>query len=66
MPTNLTVDDDLAAKAVTLGGHKSKKAAVRQALIDYIKHLEQTGIFSMFGKVEYDPDYDYKEQRRRT
>lgn len=36
MATNLQIDDKLITKAVTLGGHPTKKAAVTQALIEYI------------------------------
>ena len=63
--TNLQIDDNLILKAVKLGGHRTKKAAVSKALIDYIHQLEQEKILSMFGAVEYDPEYDYKKQRRR-
>ncbi len=66
MATNLQIDDELILKAVRLGGHKTKKAAVSKALADYIRHLEQEKILSMFGKVDYDPEYDYKKQRRRA
>jgi Arc/MetJ family transcription regulator len=66
MATNLQINDELIIKAVRLGGHKTKKAAVSKALVVYIQHLEQEKIFSMFGKVDYDPEYDYKKQRRRA
>jgi len=66
MATNLQVDDQLIVQAVKLGGHKTKKAAVTQALIEYITNLEQEKILSMFGKVDYDPEYDYKKQRTKT
>ncbi|MGD9194408.1 MAG: type II toxin-antitoxin system VapB family antitoxin, partial [Desulfobacterales bacterium] len=59
MATNLQIDDKLIQKAVKLGGHKTKKAAVTQALIDYIEQIEQEKIVSMFGTVEYELDYDY-------
>ncbi len=65
MATNLQVDDKLIIKAVKLGGHKTKKAAVTQALIDYIEHLEHKKILSMFGTVDYDSEYDYKKQRSK-
>jgi len=64
--TNLQIDDELIQKAVKLGGHKTKKDAVSKALIEYIQNLEQQKMISMFGTVEYDPKYDYKEQRRRS
>ena len=66
MATNLQIDDKLILKAVKLGGHKTKKAAVSTAIIEYIQHLEQEKILSMFGTVEYDPEYDYKKQRRQS
>lgn len=66
MATNLQIDDALIHKAVTLGGHRTKRAAVTKALEEYIDHLEQEKILKLFGKVDYDPGYDYKDQRRRS
>jgi len=66
MATNLQIDDRLILKAVKLGGHRTKKAAVTKALIEYIDYLEQEKIFSIFGTVDYDPEYDYKKQRSRS
>ena len=65
MATNLQIDDQLINRAVKLGRHRTKKAAVTQALTDYINHLEQEKILTMFGAVDYAPDYDYKMQRAR-
>jgi hypothetical protein len=65
MATNLQIDDRLILKAVKLGKHRTKKAAVTQALIEYSDHLEHEKILSMFGTVDYDPEYDYKKQRSR-
>ena len=66
MATNLQIDDKLRRRAVKLGRHRTKKAAVTQALTNYIHHLEQENILSMFGAVEYDPAYDYKKQRNKV
>ncbi len=66
MATNLQIDDTLIRKAVKLGGHKTKKSAVTEALEEYVNHLEQRKILSLFGKVDIDPDYDYKQQRARA
>ncbi len=65
MATNLQLDDKLIAKAVKLGKHRTKKAAVTQALTDYVQYLEQQSVTKLFGKIDYYPDYDYKAQRRR-
>ena len=66
MATNLQIDDKLIVKAVKLGRHKTKKAAVTQALTEHTDQLEQEKILSMFGKVDYDPEYNYKKQRSRV
>jgi hypothetical protein len=39
---------------------------ITQALTDYIRHLRQDRILDLFGKVEFDPDYDFKRQRARA
>lgn len=66
MATNLQLDPKLIQQALTLGGHRTKKAAVTQALTDYIEHLQQEKILDLFGKVDFDPAYDYKRQRSRA
>ena len=66
MATNLQIDDRLITKATKLGGHRTKKAAVTQALTEYIQHLEQQKITALFGKIEYRDDYRYKAQRARA
>jgi len=65
MATNLDIDDELINKAVKLGGHKTKKAAVSKALIEYIQHLQQEKFVGIFGTIDYEPGYDYKKQRNR-
>jgi Uma2 family endonuclease len=65
MATNLQLDDRLIAEAATLGKHRTKKEAVTQALTDYIRHLRQDCILDIFGKVDFDPKYNYKRQRSR-
>ena len=65
MATNLAIDDQLINTAVKLGHHPSKKAAVTAALKEYNQHHRQKEIVSLFGQIEYDPDYDYKKERRK-
>ena len=66
MATNLQLDDRLIAEAAALGKHRTKKAAVTQALTDYIRHLRQERILDLFGKVDFDPAYDYRGFRDPT
>jgi len=63
MATNLAIDDKLLERALKIGGEKTKKATVTQALQEYIERREQATIVDLFGKIDIDPSYDYKEQR---
>ena len=65
MATNLAIDDSLLEEARKVGGHRTKKATVTEALEEYIRRRRQGQVVKLFGKVEYEKDYDYKRQRRR-
>jgi Arc/MetJ family transcription regulator len=65
MATNLAIDDKLIIEAQSIGGKKTKKAAVTEALEEYIQRRKQLQLNSLFGKIEYDPKYDYKKTRTR-
>jgi hypothetical protein len=65
MATNLAIDDRLLEEAQRVGGHRTKKATVTEALEEYILHRRQVEIVKLFGTVEFDATYDYKKQRRR-
>ncbi|HEV2716616.1 MAG TPA: type II toxin-antitoxin system VapB family antitoxin [Terriglobales bacterium] len=65
MPTNLALDDRLIEAARRAGGHKTKREAVTAALDEYVKRRKQLRILHAFGKLEFDPRYDYKAERRR-
>jgi len=64
MPTNLAIDDNLLIAAKKIGKHKTKRAVVNEALQEYIQRRKQYEITKLFGKVEYNDDYDYKKQRK--
>ena len=65
MATNLALDDALIVEAQCVGGHRTKKEAVTQALKEYIQRRRQLEIFELVGKVPYYDDYDYKALRRK-
>ncbi len=65
MPTNLAIDDKLIEEARRMGGHRTKKEAVTTALEEYIRRHKQQKILAAFGTVDFDPEYDYKAERRR-
>ncbi len=66
MTTSVALDDKLIQKAVNAGKHKTKKAAVVAALNEYVKLKKRIGVFDLIGKIDYDPAYDYKAERRRN
>ena len=65
MPTNLAIDDRLLTRAVRLGGHRTKRATVNEALEEYIKRRQRLAAIKAFGVVEFDPKYDYKQARKK-
>lgn len=66
MPTNLALDDRLLTEAQRVGGHRTKKATVTEALHEYIQRRKQMRVIGLFGRIEFDRGYDYKKQRRRA
>ncbi len=65
MATNLAIDDKLLEEARIVGKHATKKAVVNEALAEYVQRRKQAQIINLFHSVEYDPDYDYKIQRKK-
>jgi Arc/MetJ family transcription regulator len=65
MPTNLAIDDALLTEAQKVGGHRTKKDTVNEALKEYIQRRRQAKITDLFGTIEFERAYDYKKQRRR-
>jgi Arc/MetJ family transcription regulator len=65
LATNLAIDPDLIERARSVSGEKTKKAAVTKALREFIARREQRGLVDLFGKVDWDIDYDYKAERSR-
>ncbi len=65
MATNLALDDDLLLLAQRIGKVKTKKETVNMALKEFVQRRKQEEIKTLFGTVEYDPAYDYKELRKR-
>ncbi len=63
MATNLDIDPKLLERAVEVSGEKTKTAAVTRALEEFVARREQREILDLFGKVDWDPTYDYKAAR---
>ncbi len=65
MATNLGIDEKLLNEARRIGKQRTKKATVNEALREYIDRRKRLKILDLFGKIDFDPDYDYKAERRK-
>ena len=66
MATNLSIEPELLEKALQVSGEKTKKAAVTKALQEFIARREQRKLLDLFGRLEWNPDFDYKAERSRA
>ncbi|MCD6396281.1 MAG: type II toxin-antitoxin system VapB family antitoxin [Spirochaetaceae bacterium] len=65
MATNLAIDDKILIMAQRIAGIKTKKDTVNLALKEFVQRRKQKEIIGLFGKIEYEDDYDYKDMRNR-
>lgn len=63
MATNLALDDGLIEEARQLGGQRTKKDVVTQALVEYVQRRKQLKLLDLFGTVDFEDDFDAKVQR---
>ena len=64
MPTNLAIDDELLDQALSVGGYRTKRETVNEALREFIQRRKRLELLKLVGKVEYDQRYDHKQERR--
>jgi Arc/MetJ family transcription regulator len=65
MATNLSLDPKLLDEALKVSGERTKKAAVTQALREFIARRHQKRLLELIGQLEWDSDFDYKAERTR-
>ena len=65
MASNLAINEELLIKALEISGLKTKKDTVNLALKEFVNHRKQLEIINIFGKMDPDPEYDYKKERTR-
>ncbi|BAZ81558.1 type II toxin-antitoxin system VapB family antitoxin [Sphaerospermopsis kisseleviana CS-549] len=64
MMTNLEIDENLIKEALELSGYSDQSAVIAEALKQYIQRRKQQEIIELFGTIEYEDDYDYKQHRK--
>jgi Arc/MetJ family transcription regulator len=65
MATNLAIDDNLLKTALVIGGLKTKKDTVNLALDEFIQRRKRQEVVDLFGKIDFDKNYDYKKARKK-
>jgi Arc/MetJ family transcription regulator len=65
MPINLSIDDKLLRQAFEVGGFKSKRETVHEALKEFVRRRKKKNVLKLFGKIDWDKKYHYKKSRAR-
>jgi Arc/MetJ family transcription regulator len=63
MPANLKLDDKMVEEAVKLGNFKTKQEALNAALAEFVQRRNRLRILELAGKIDFDPNWDYKKMR---
>ncbi|MCP2014179.1 Arc/MetJ family transcription regulator [Deinococcus sp. HSC-46F16] len=66
MATNLQIDPELLERALKVGGHRTKRETVNEALAEYIRHREQRKVLELFGTIDMDSEEEMRAQRKRS
>ncbi|MGI2902205.1 type II toxin-antitoxin system VapB family antitoxin [Tolypothrix sp. VBCCA 56010] len=63
MTINLQIDEALIKEALALGNQQTERDVVEQALREYVQRRKQQMVVDLFGTIDYEEDYNYKQQR---
>lgn len=63
MPTSFNINPELLQEAIDLETNTPIEVLVEKALRDYIDQYKRLKVIELFGTIDYNEDYDYKEQR---
>jgi hypothetical protein len=63
MVSHLVIDEALLQEALALDDQVTAEALVETALREYIQRRKRLKVLDLFGTIDYDEKYDYKQQR---
>jgi hypothetical protein len=66
MVTPLQIDQTLLQEALALSNHPTATALIEAALREYIQRRKQLKILELFATIDYEEEYNYKQQRQTT
>jgi hypothetical protein len=61
----LEIDETLLQEALALSDNLNTQSLIETALLEYIQRRKQLKILDLFGTIDYDENYDYKQQRNK-
>jgi metal-responsive CopG/Arc/MetJ family transcriptional regulator len=65
MVTPLQIDQILIQEALALSNHPTATALIEAALREYIqRRKKKLKILELFGTIDYEEEYNYKQQRQ--
>jgi len=62
--TLIEINPKLLQEALDLSNYPTPTELIEAALQEYIQRQRQLKIFELFGTIDYDEDYNYKQQRQ--
>lgn len=60
----LEIDQTLLQEALALSNHATATALIEAALREYIQRHKQLKVLELFGTIDYEEEYNYKQQRQ--
>jgi hypothetical protein len=64
--TQFNINDTLLQEALALDDQITVDTLVETALREYIQRRKRLKVLDLFGTIDYDLDYDYKQQRQQA
>ena len=65
MATSLNINEALLQEALALDDQTTLDTLVETALREYILRRKRLKVLDLFGTIDYDENYDYKQQRQQ-
>ena len=64
MVNNFKIDEKLIEEALALSNYPTANLLIEAALREYIQRCQELKVLDLFGTIDYDEDYDYKQKQR--
>ncbi len=66
MINTVQINENLLQEALALSDNLNTKSLIETALLEYIQRRKQLKIIELFGNIDYEENYDYKQQREKN